>query len=365
MAGLRWRVALSLLALTSALAAGTFVTGYRPTALFAQAAPVVVRIDPSPLVAEVGTTTDASVWVGTGVESLYGIEVELGYDSRVIEVVSIAAGSSLRGNGVEGSAGRFFQDVQIDNPAGSASLMVTLLNPAAPPVFPDRLVHMVLRCKSAGMTGLQLTTLILSDIDGVEIASQAQSGSVLCQTGAGGPTVVTTTVPLAAGFNLVGIPLQFPATTTAKDVAQQIAAQGGAVAAILRWDSGYEEWLAEFPDEKNFVMEAGRGYFVRVETTPANGSWTVEGFPFTNSVPIDLEVGFNLIAVPFATPAQGYDAKTLAEAIDASGAVASVLRWNAGYEAWLADFGDEKKFSIDASSGYFVRISQAVVGFSP
>ena len=122
--------------MTSALAAGTFVTGYRPTALFAQAAPVVVRIDPSPLVAEVGTTTDASVRVGTGVESLYGIEVELGYDSRVIEVVSIAAGSSLRGNGVEGSAGRFFQDVQIDNPAGSASLMVTLLNPGRPACVP-------------------------------------------------------------------------------------------------------------------------------------------------------------------------------------------------------------------------------------
>ena len=67
--------------------------------------------------------------------------------------------------------------------------------------------------------------------------------------------LVTVDVPLAAGFNLIGIPLQLPESTTAKDIAEQIAGQGGAVSSILTWNAGYEAWLADFPDEKNFLIE--------------------------------------------------------------------------------------------------------------
>lgn len=79
-------------------------------------------------------------------------------------------------------------------------------------------------------------------------------------------------------------------------------------------------------------------------------------------MPFDLAAGFNLISVPFASTG-GYDAKSLAEAIDPGGAVASILKWDAGYAAWLQDFGDEKNFPIEPGAGYFVRMTSSIAGF--
>ena len=159
-----------------------------------------------------------------------------------------------------------------------------------------------------------------------------------------GPGLSTAVVPVTTGFNLIGTPMDFGTTTTAGDLAQMVAAQGGEVASILSWSAGFEDWIADFPGEKDFVIEPGRGYFLRLVAPPVNNSLILPGAPFTQSVPVDLATGFNLIGIPFATPAAGYDSKGLAEAIDPTGAVSSILAWNAGYQAWLSDFPDERGF---------------------
>ena len=98
------------------------------------------------------------------------------------------------------------------------------------------------------------------------------------------------------------MPVDLGETTTARDLAELIAVQGGVVAAILKWNAGYESWLADFPDEKDFPIEPGRGYFVRLSKAPENGRWVLAGAPFTSPVTLDLGAGFNLIGVPSATP---------------------------------------------------------------
>ena len=177
-------------------------------------------------------------------------------------------------------------------------------------------------------------------------------------------------LPMTTGFNLIAMPVDLGETTTARDLAELIAVQGGVVAAILKWNAGYESWLADFPDEKDFPIEPGRGYFVRLSKAPENGRWVLAGAPFTSPVTLDLGAGFNLIGVPFATPAAGYDSKSLAGAMDPQdriqgGVVASILTWDAGYTAYLTDFPDDKIFPIEPIRGYFVRMVQAVAGFVP
>ena len=86
------------------------------------------------------------------------------------------------------------------------------------------------------------------------------------------PTDQTVQIPMGVGFNLIGLPVRFPAPLTAREFSDLVDAQGGTVAAILRWDAGYEAWLKDFPDQKNFVLEEGRGYFVRLSKSPANTS---------------------------------------------------------------------------------------------
>ena len=64
------------------------------------------------------------------------------------------------------------------------------------------------------------------------------------------------------------------------------------------------------------------------------------------------------------TPAAGYDAKSLAGAIEsAGGAVSSILDWNAGAQVfipWDAINPHNNPFDIDQASAYFVRITTLI-----
>ena len=92
-----------------------------------------------------------------------------------------------------------------------------------------------------------------------------------------GPGLSTAVVPVTTGFNLIGTPMDFGTTTTAGDLAQMVAAQGGEVASILSWSAGFEAWIADFPGEKDFVIEPGRGYFLRLVAPPVNNSLILPG----------------------------------------------------------------------------------------
>ena len=184
---------------------------------------------------------------------------------------------------------------------------------------------------------------------------------------------ITVDVPMGVGFNLIAVPVQMPASFSARDLSDLVDAQGGRVVAILKWNGGYQAWLRDIPDEKDFLIEPGHGYFVRVAIAPNNNTWSVTGPRFEAPVPLDFTAGFNLVAFPFVSPAGGYNARTLAQAIDPQGrdqggAVAAILRWEGGFIAYLTDIPDQKIAEmgpIRAVHGYFVRMVQAVAGFGP
>ena len=178
---------------------------------------------------------------------------------------------------------------------------------------------------------------------------------------------VTVDVPMGVGFNLIAVPVKFSATATVSYLAAQIEAQGGVVTTIVEYDAGFNAWLSQFPTEKDFLLQDGRGYFVRLTTAPTGGKWTVQGLPYTTPVTLGLGPGFNLISVPKATPPAGYDSRSLAEAIDPglTGIVSQIVKYDAGFTAWLSGFPTEKIFAIEPVRGYFVRLTQAVTGFVP
>jgi hypothetical protein len=302
-----------------------------------------------------------AIQAGPGVQGLYGAQVELTYNPTVVELLDIAPGPLLQGNGQRNQAGGFFRHVAIASSRGSAVLVVTLLKPALPTSNPGELARIVLLSKAEGASNLALSNVILSNQDSIEIPSQVE-----IQTPVQATTVV---VPLVTGFNLIGVPI---GTTTAKDLAQLIANQGGTVASIQRWGVGgsqtFDGWVSDLPDTNSFEIELGRGYFVKLSKVPTGGKLSLTGTAITQSASLSFVVGFNLVGIPFATPPSGYTAKSLAQAIDPSGLakggiVASIHRWAVGgsqtFDGWVSDLPDTNSFAIKPEAGYFIKLSEA------
>ena len=97
---------------------------------------------------------------------------------------------------------------------------------------------------------------------------------------------VTVDLSLVTGFNLIGIPVSLPTTTTSRDIAELILGipgasdaqiQAGSVISVLGWNVGsqiYDTWAAAVPSSDIFNLAEGRGYFVRVSqnvTLPFTG----------------------------------------------------------------------------------------------
>ena len=192
-------------------------------------------------------------------------------------------------------------------------------------------------------------------------------------------TEVTMDVPLVAGFNLIGVPVELTAPMTARDLAEALLPAGvvigdGPVISVLGWDAAsqsFTPWAAANPDTNDFTLVVGKGYFVR---TSQSATWSPTGRPIVDSVSLDLTAGFNLVSFPFMTPAGGYTARSLAEALLPAGVgigdgpVISVLGWDGGsqsFSPWAAANPDTNPFAMDPLGGYFVRMSEAVTGFRP
>ena len=194
------------------------------------------------------------------------------------------------------------------------------------------------------------------------------------------PTEVSADVPLVTGFNLIGIPVELTTPTTVRDFAESLLPAGvsigdGPVISVLGWNAGaqaFTPWAAANPDTNVFVLQTGKGYFVRVKQDVV---WSPAGNPISASVPIDFSVGFNLVSFPFITPAAGYTTRSLAEALlppgtifVRDGPVATVAWWDAAAQRyglpWSSSAPSANITSIDPKAGYFVRVTQPIV-FTP
>jgi hypothetical protein len=79
-------------------------------------------------------------------------------------------------------------------------------------------------------------------------------------------------LPLAAGYTLVGLPVEAPSKYTAESAAIEINAQGGSATQVLRYEGGEFKTHPAGSSQEIFPLSMGQGYFIRASAT---STWTV------------------------------------------------------------------------------------------
>ena len=167
------------------------------------------------------------------------------------------------------------------------------------------------------------------------------------------------TVPVEAGYNLLGRALDHSLDAQASEIVADINAQGGAALELAAWDYGAGSWRTydpSFPID-DFAVDATDGFLVHAA---ASSSWRVLGqsvLPGAKAIP--ATAGYTLVAVPSGAYAR---ASNLVAAMNGAGChVAQASRWNADSQTWetydptfpLVDF------DLDRATGYFLRATAA------
>ncbi|MDQ7778247.1 MAG: C10 family peptidase [Planctomycetota bacterium] len=183
------------------------------------------------------------------------------------------------------------------------------------------------------------------DLDSVRFYASALSDGQIAAAAAG---VADASVSLAAGWNLISLPLEPLAPYSAESLAQEINAQGGLCTQVMKWNPG---WLVHpVPSGTNdFEIELGFGYFVLCSQP---STLTVTGLPVF-SVSIQLNAGWTVIGVPLA----GHTAEQLGQVINAftgAGNCTQIMKWNPGWLVHPVPSGTNN-FDIEPFCGYFVK----------
>ncbi|MBC8422411.1 MAG: fibronectin type III domain-containing protein [Chloroflexi bacterium] len=161
-------------------------------------------------------------------------------------------------------------------------------------------------------------------------------------------------IPLQLGWNHISLPLAPLTPYTAEGVCDEIISQAGDVTEIDRWYAGgWDGHICGLPFN-DFPIELGSDYFIK---SSAVSIWTIEGYPVTTPVSLDLQVGWNSIGVPHT---DAYTAESLCGEINdqcGAGTAVEVDRWYAsGWDGHICGlpFND---FAIEIGKGYFVKAS--------
>ncbi len=164
--------------------------------------PTSVDVNPGSVAIDVGSSTTLTVTVaaGSSTSGLYAANLHLSFDGALLDVTNVSIGPLLQGNGQEDTAGGFFKNVTTDNSAGSVTVGVTLLNPAAPVTTPGTLVQVTVLCLAASTSAVSFSTLVLSDQAGSAITVTGTDGSVTCNSVA---TPTPTPVPSLSHWGLI------------------------------------------------------------------------------------------------------------------------------------------------------------------
>ncbi len=176
-----------------------------------------------------------------------------------------------------------------------------------------------------------------------------------------GVTIGTASVdlPLAAGYNLVALPLSpSPAILKASALLQSIIDSSVDCTRVLRFTgSGYDVYTSAGVGT-DFDVKAGEGYFVRCSTS---GTWHVTGYRFNAlTQPLALVTGYSLVALPLdPSPAGRYTASVaIAEVLGDGGEATRVLKFTgSGYDVYTSA-GVGTDFPMATGEGYFLRCSK-------
>ena len=178
------------LAALAALAIAIALVGFYATA--SAQGTVDVTLDPTPAITFVGDDIEVDVVVGDNVVGLYTASFQLTYDSTIVQVqdaddsdeeVRIAPGPLLAAE-IPGTPGSDFLVaentvvIEGESDTGTITFTITLLNPAPAVSEGGILATITFRGQSLGQSNLTLTSVLLSDIDGVEIDSDPTDGTI-------------------------------------------------------------------------------------------------------------------------------------------------------------------------------------------
>ena len=169
------------------------------------------------------------------------------------------------------------------------------------------------------------------------------------------------------GWNLVSFPIVSDEIKTAKGLIDRINNSDGYATHIASYRNG--KWVLysqrqnlSFSDDFNILP--GVGYFIKIAKET---SIIIKGNRFAESLPIDMEVGWNLVGI--VSPGKEYTAGSLIDGIvvDEIGAD-TVTKWDNGiYENYIKEGGlsygqDYRIFEI---GGYFIRVKEKGGNFQP
>ena len=150
-------------------------------------------VHPDPLSVGLKSGEDKDIGIALeNVEGLYGIEFQLKFDPKVVQVQD--ADKSQKG--VQVAVSDWLQDGfvaanQVDNSKGTITFAATLLNPA--PAFDGDGVAATINfhAKSDGTSPLKFSKAILATRDATEIESEVQDGAIGVSAGGQAPVVQT------------------------------------------------------------------------------------------------------------------------------------------------------------------------------
>ncbi len=186
------------------------------------------------------------------------------------------------------------------------------------------------------------------------------SGAILAGAIPASP-ISTTAIPLAAGWNLIGVPVSPTVPLHAQNVVTSVvASSGGNVAEVASWQgSGWATYLdsgGNLQGSNNFTVQEGQGYFLYSDQ-PA--TITVTGLSATVAPTITLTAGWNLIATP--TASNGQTASTLLDSLTNAGlAPLEAAHWTGSAWQTLVQTSpgtyQGTDFPLNTQQGYFVYV---------
>jgi hypothetical protein len=167
-------------------------------------------------------------------------------------------------------------------------------------------------------------------------------------------------IPLAAGYNLIALPLEPETALTAEGLAQQINRQEGTCTSVIAYAGGSFVTHPAGTAVNNFGVAIGKGYFVRCGTASA---WRARGYRFLSSTgTVDLAEGYNLIGLPVEpVPAGRYSAESAAQEINTQGGGATQV---IAYDPATGQFVTHpvgtavSNFTLKLGRGYFIRCTK-------
>lgn len=155
---------------------GVGMVGLIPAAMANSGA--IVRPDPLSLGLKPGAEKTVTL-LFEDVQELYGIEVHLTFDSKLVEVVDADPDKpDVQIQSEDWLKDGFIAANRADNAAGKIDFAATLLNPAPPVNGSKSFAQITFRAKNDGTSPLKIEQVILTTRDAQVIPSQQQNGQL-------------------------------------------------------------------------------------------------------------------------------------------------------------------------------------------